>query len=277
MNTVHGFPKKPRKRKNKSGSWGYFPFFANYSGATVGSGNNDVAMAQGVEGGDGGGMGEAPEVNMPPAVIGNEDKFSKSKDEDDSGTFSAKPEETTSDAPTDDQPKKVERSHEFGVLMLPVTPAVDAILNYWMRRNIPTASLHFDDNKDGFESELHCTLKYGLPTTTPENVSEILDGCGPVTLLFGKVAKFEKDGFDCIHVEVDGNYLRQLNTLVSDSIQCTDTFKEYRPHVTLAWVKKGSCDHLLGNDFFSMLSDTIDEVLFVNTDGEEYFISLGLE
>lgn len=274
MTNVPGFPKYPRKRKNKKNTFSYFAFFPNYSGSTVANGDNDVAMAQGVEG-DGGGMGEAPEVNVKPAIIGTEDKFSRSEDEDDNGVMSTNVEPEMEPMSSKEQQKV--RSHEYGCLMLPVTPAVDAIVNYWMRRNIATSSLHMDDNKDGFETELHCTLKYGLPDTDPETISQILDGCGPVTLLFGKINKFEKNGFDCIHVEIESDYLRQLNSLITENIQCTTKFSDYRPHITLAWVKSGSCDHLIGNDFFSMLSDTIDEVLFANVDGEEYFISLELE
>jgi hypothetical protein len=68
-----------------------------------------------------------------------------------------------------------------------------------------------------------------------------------------------------------------MNKEVSDTLECTDAFKEYNPHITVAYVKAGSCDHLIGNDFFSILTDNVKEALFAAKTGEEYFISLDLE
>ena len=54
----------------------------------------------------------------------------------------------------------------------------------------------------------------------------------------------------------------------------TDTYDEYSPHATIAYVKKGSCDDLLENDFFDKLSDRIEEIYFTSKTGDESYIGL---
>ena len=54
----------------------------------------------------------------------------------------------------------------------------------------------------------------------------------------------------------------------------TDTFSEYKPHLTLAFVKKGECKDLIGNDFFTDIEDEVDEIYFTAKTGKEHFIKL---
>jgi hypothetical protein len=247
MIEIPGFPPLQKKKKSKkSKKWTLgFPFFS-YASIQ----NNDSSSDMGAPdfGGDaGGGMGESTITKVETDI------------KDDS-----------------------QSEHEFSCLMLNLTPAVSAIVSYWSRRFIPKEKLSVEEGEDlldGYEDTPHTTVKYGIHTSSPEEVRDCLEGHGPVLLKLGKVSKFEqKDkGIDVIHIEVESDLLREMNKDISSNLECTDEFNEYNPHITLAYVKSGSCDDLIGNDFFTMLSDTVDEALFAAKDGEEYFISLELE
>ncbi len=193
-----------------------------------------------------------PIENTP--IIGNDDKFTGSKDEDDA----------------------VEQQ-EFSCLMLKVTPATSAILSYWARKYIKQGDLYIDEDKDGYEDseELHTTIKFGIHTENPEDLFSIIEGYGPITIKFGLVTKFDTNpNFDVIKIDVESPVLRELNTEISDNIECTDTFPDYHPHITLAYVKKGACNNLVGNDFFNLLSDESEELWFSSKSGEDYLITL---
>ncbi len=246
MNNIPGFPPLQRKKKSKkSKKWTlggpYFGFF-HMNNSDNNSGSNENSGGGADFGGDsGGGMGESVmQVNTP------------------------------AETPL----------HDFGCLMLNLTPATTAIVKYWARKFIPESVLNIEEgetSEDCYEETPHVTLKYGIHTDNPEEVASCLDGYGPVLLKFGKVAKFSREGEDVIHIEVDSNLLGEMNKEVTENLKCTSEFKEYRPHITLAFVKSGTCDHLLGNEFFNILSDTVSECLFVAKTGDEYFISLDLE
>ena len=246
MDNIPGFPPLQRKKKSKkSKKWTlggpYFAYFGMNN--TDNNSGNDSGDGGGVDfGGDaGGGMGESVvQVNTPPELP----------------------------------------LHDFGCLMLNLTPATTAIVKYWARKFIPEDSLNIGEGEtveDCYEDTPHVTVKYGVHTDNPEDVAACLDGYGPVLLKFGKIAKFSREGEDVIHIEVDSNLLTEMNRELTETLQCTSDFQEYRPHITLAFVKSGTCDHLLGNDFFNILSDTVSECLFAAKTGDEYFVSLDLE
>ena len=101
-----------------------------------------------------------------------------------------------------------------------------------------------DLHEKGLEDELHVTLKYGLHTEDPKDVHQLLRGSGPVEIRLGPTSIFEvkkdHEAYDVVKVSVDSPDLHRLNTLISESLECTDTFPEYVPHITLAYVKPGT-------------------------------------
>lgn len=102
---------------------------------------------------------------------------------------------------------------------------------------------------DGREDEHHVTVKYGLHTQDPEDVRHIVEGFGPVVARLGKVSLFpasessahkeQDEQYDVVKVDIDSPDLRRLNRLLCKSLEHTDTHPNYKPHVTLAYVKPG--------------------------------------
>jgi len=172
---------------------------------------------------------------------------------------------------------KRDYTYTYSCALLPLNDNVGAILKYWTRKMIPEESLYInaDEGIDGYEFVPHVTVKYGLHDTTPDTLSDICDGCGLITIEFGKVDKFDTNpNFDVIKVNVESDQLRTLNDKISEGMSNDKKWDSYNPHATLAYVKKGECEELVKSGFFTKLNDVIDQVCFSSKAGTEYYINL---
>jgi len=127
---------------------------------------------------------------------------------------------------------------------------------------------------DGREDKPHVTVKYGLHTEDVEDVERILSDAHPIELTLGPLALFKHDDYDVLFATVTSPYLHELNALISDRLQVTDTHPRYSPHATIAYLKSGLGEDYLNDD--SLVGETviIDEVMFSNTDEEHTPIRL---
>jgi hypothetical protein len=131
----------------------------------------------------------------------------------------------------------------------------------WSTKNIPEDILVNNDNANGRETEIHVTALYGLHSPYSDSIKEIISDIKPFVLDFGMVSKFETTTHDVIKIEVMSNELRKLNKLLK-TLPHTSKFDEYNPHCTLAYVKKGSCDHLLENFYFDDLEVPVNSLVY---------------
>jgi len=167
-------------------------------------------------------------------------------------------------------------TYTYSCAMLNLTDEVAPIFTYWAKKMIQSKDLFInrEHGMDGYEDTPHTTIKYGLHDETPEKITELVKDFGIIQLKFGNVTKFDiNPEFDVLKVDVISDKLMKLNKLITDNMENTDKF-DYVPHVTLAYIKKGMCKDLVGNDFFCGLNDFINEIYFATLTGEDYFISL---
>jgi 2'-5' RNA ligase len=117
------------------------------------------------------------------------------------------------------------------------------------------ANIHPDDlAKDGMEREIHVTVAYGFVDVTPDDVREAISGIGRVAVTLGDVTKFDTSPeHDVLKIDVHSPDLENLHYTLRDLFgkSLDVTFKEYHPHLTLAYVKKGACADLVGHGKFS--------------------------
>lgn len=131
----------------------------------------------------------------------------------------------------------------------------------WSRRNISDSKLVYNDNADGRETNIHVTVLYGLHTSTPESVEKAVSKIKPFHIKLGKISKFEGLDYDVIKIEVIGSDLNKANKVIAN-LPYTNKYKTYSPHCTIAYVKKGSCDHLLGKEAFKGLTIPVKAITF---------------
>ena len=125
-------------------------------------------------------------------------------------------------------------------------PVADGVRQ--LANSIPDSDL----SGDGRETKPHVTVKYGLHDAGPEKLQSWLRDTPPITLTLGKTGFFPpspgSDGNDVVYVEVDSPQLHEANSSISKAFPVTDTHPEFKPHITLAYVKPGAGQKYAGND-----------------------------
>jgi len=188
----------------------------------------------------------------------------------------AKKRTTVSDTPTV-VTESTGHVYSYSCAMLPLSESPNSLIQYWAKKHIPEEALYINEDEgiEGFETTPHVTVKYGLHDTEPHRLIDMLQGIGSIPLQFGNVTKFDNNpNFDVIKVDIESDKLRMINQIISDYFEHSDKFPEYKPHATIAYVKKGSCDHLVDNDFFDKLNDKVDVMDFASKTGDTHPIYL---
>jgi hypothetical protein len=146
---------------------------------------------------------------------------------------------------------------------------------------IPESELYTDpeDPSFGREDKPHVTVKYGLHTNDGKEVSKILAGEKPFEAKLGKITIFpggEDTPYDVVKADVESPELHKLNKLIADSTEVTDTHPEYKPHVTLAYVKKGEGEKYVGRTDLEGTPFPVNSIMFSAKDGNTLDIPLGV-
>lgn len=160
--------------------------------------------------------------------------------------------------------------HEFGTTQFNITGEIaDKI-------RAMTARISDEDlAEDGREEECHVTVKYGLHTDDPQEVAERVHDFGVVEISLGTTSLFTTDDeYDVVKIDVVGGRLHELNHLISGTMEATDTHKDYAPHITLAYVKKGEGKKYAGMSDVAGLKVYCNELIFSSADGERTTIPL---
>lgn len=132
--------------------------------------------------------------------------------------------------------------HQYSCLMF----RLPGDLSYEVRQ-LGDLILSEDLADDGRELDPHITIKYGLHTDDPEEVRQAIQDQAPIAIQIGSASYFagaagtdsEPPGADVVKLDINSESLHGLNKLVSDKLQHTDTYPDYKPHVTIAYVKRG--------------------------------------
>lgn len=167
--------------------------------------------------------------------------------------------------------------YSYSCAMLNLNEYIAEKITEWVNENIPKSDLYIDEDAgiDGYEPIPHVTIKYGLHSTDPNELIKLAKEFGPIMLHLKGISKFDTNPkFDVIKIDIISKRLNELNQIICDNMKATDAFDEYIPHATLAYVKKGTCDHLIGNRAFDKLTDEVYEIYFTARNGEEYYIDL---
>ncbi len=170
--------------------------------------------------------------------------------------------------------------YDYSCVMADAPDEVAKIVRTWGEMNISDDVLFIDekDSTKGRETESHVTVKYGLVDSNPsEELLRIIQETPPFEITLGKVSLFKNDKFDVVKIGVDGKGLRALNARIS-KLPNEDKHPNYTPHMTIAYVQKGSCDDLEGKEVFTddvshrdddePLTFTVKSVVFAGS-GEE--------
>jgi len=140
------------------------------------------------------------------------------------------------------------RHVEKGCLMAYVDPTYGPRIATTGQRIIPPQSLYTDpeDPTYGYDTEPHVTVKYGFePDIDRMDVARILKGVAPFLVKLRALNQFNTNpNYDVVKFEVEKHPVLMELRRRCDGYPNTDSYPDYKPHMTLAYVKKGAFPHI---------------------------------
>jgi len=175
---------------------------------------------------------------------------------------------------------KTETNKEYGAAMVEV-PAGELrhSIDEFIKNNIKNSDVYKEEGKKGKETDPHITVLYGIETENPIDVKDIVSGTGEIKVMLGKTSIFENDKYDVLKVDVMSDNLHALNKKLRDNIEYTNEYDKYSPHLTLAYLKKGTGKKYAGNTVFEGKTFKTDKILFSdrNDNVDEIFVEKSTE
>jgi len=163
--------------------------------------------------------------------------------------------------------------HSYSCVMIKFPDDLSNRLKSWCKKRVPDEDVFNEDSK-GRENQIHCTVKYGLHTTSLDDITSVLDEFRAFDIELGKISRFTSpDDFDVLKIEVISNKLHQLHKRFNE-LPNSDEYDQYKPHTTLSYINKGSCYNLSGNDDFVGEKFKIRDIIFSTPDGNKTILQV---
>lgn len=147
----------------------------------------------------------------------------------------------------------------------------------WGKNNIPHEDIFRDpaDASFGRETEMHVTLLYGLLDSSPDEFREFFADHPPFEVSLGKISVFDTNPqFDVVKIEAKGDGLIKMNRLLRSNFRYHAKFPTYRPHVTIAYTRKGKGSEYAGDDAFDGQTFDVKEIVFSSRNGSKFVLPL---
>ena len=138
---------------------------------------------------------------------------------------------------------KEDRHNECGCLMAYVDPTYGPRIASTGQRLVPPQHLYTDpeDPTYGYDNEPHVTIKYGFrPDLDRMDVARILKGVAPFLVKLIALNQFQNEKYDVVKFEVEKHPVLMELRKRCNGYPNTDSYPDYKPHMTLAYVKKGT-------------------------------------
>jgi 2'-5' RNA ligase len=153
---------------------------------------------------------------------------------------------------------------------------VDVPVSNWKEVTSSIKPEHvYDKGNHGIQDDPHCTILYGFhDEVTPEQIQEVINTCkGNINIEIDGIDLFENDDYDVVkfHILPDPGLQEMFDKL--SSLKNSNRFPEYKPHITIAYVKKGTGDNYI-NPNYKYKVKNVDNIIYSTTDGKKYKITL---
>lgn len=147
----------------------------------------------------------------------------------------------------------------------------------WGRKEVSDEEIYVSQRDPSFgrEDEMHITILYGIHAETSTSIRKIMEDSGPIEVELGKIDVFTNpQKFDVVMIEVHSDDLCRLNEKLQKSIKFTNKYPTYKPHATIAYVKKGKGWKHQGLARWNGTTFTSDFAIFSSKNGVKERIAL---
>lgn len=116
-----------------------------------------------------------------------------------------------------------------------------------LQDDITDKELYVEDGEYGKETETHVTLVPCLSNDVKvEELKPYLDDLSKYNILLTDISKFSNENYDVLKCNVASMNLHDTNNKICKDFEIYSQYKDnYRPHVTIAYLKKGMADKYL--------------------------------
>ena len=136
-------------------------------------------------------------------------------------------------------------NREYAFLMVDYeTPSIIKDL----QKKIPSRELYTeeDDEDYGLEKQSHVTLVPCLDNDIDiDKLKSYLKPIDEYDIVLTDISKFECEEFDVLKCAVKSKALKDTNKEIVDKFETHSEYKDYNPHMTIAYMKKGTADKYL--------------------------------
>lgn len=162
---------------------------------------------------------------------------------------------------------KESSGYEYGCVMVEVPVSNwDEITNYIDPKDVYTGG----DDTHGIQENPHVTILYGLhKEVTPEMVKSVFENYSDsINIEVDGIDIFENKDYDVVkfNVRPDGA-LQELHDKLSE-FPNSNTFSDYKPHITIAYVNKGAGKKYIKPDYKYSVKN-VDKITYSMPSGEK--------
>lgn len=145
-------------------------------------------------------------------------------------------------------------------------PATKKLMDYIAA--VPDADVYLLGNQEyGKTKKPHITVLYGIDVAEEKKTKELLAKIPKnLSAIMGKVSLFHPPGkeYDVLKIDVSSPTLEKVNTLLKKSVKYTNSYNDFHPHVTIAYLKKGTGEKYVGDTTFEGTQLTFQTFLYSN-------------
>lgn len=165
-----------------------------------------------------------------------------------------------------------DKNHDYGCVMVDVpVKNWEEITSFIDNQDLYTVE---NDNTYGLQDRPHLTLLYGLhKEVTSEMVEGVLKDVKPFDIEIDGVDIFENEDYDVVKFNIKKTDILQSIFDELSKLPNSNSFKDYKPHITIAYVRKGTGKKYIKPNYKWQVND-IDDITYSMTNGEEFKILL---
>ena len=139
--------------------------------------------------------------------------------------------------------KNTSREYAFLMVEYETPPFIKDLQNKIKEEELYTEE---DDDDYGIEKESHVTLVPCLDNDADlEEIKLLLDSIEKYDIVLTDISKFECENFDVLKCAVKSEALHKTNKKITDKFETHTEYKNYQPHLTIAYLKHGMADKYL--------------------------------
>lgn len=162
--------------------------------------------------------------------------------------------------------------YQWGCVMVDVPVSNwDEITSYIDPEDVYTG----DDDTHGIQENPHVTILYGLhKEVTSEMVKSVFEGfTKDINIEVNGIGIFENKDYDVVkfNVNPDGA-LQELHNKLSE-LPNSNSFPDYKPHITLAYIKKGLGKKYIRNEYKYEVKN-VNKICYSLSNGDKIYFEI---